>query len=146
MSSERALASPFILHITKSFNVSLDIQILHVSPISFFIIEAKTKGQAASGGSRTFDSMKEQMGSLVKTPMTREEACLILNIEENKESTEPVDYKEVMEVSDNQETFKNIITNQIYSCSASMYFSKRTLLRRVVHSIYAQKYSLPRST
>jgi len=42
--------------------------------------------------------MKQQMGAIVKTPMTRAEACQILNIED-KVATEPVDYKEIMEVS-----------------------------------------------
>ena len=62
---------------------------------------AKNKGQAASGGSsRTFDAMKQQMGSLVKTPMTRTEACQILNIEDSSEaSSEPVDHNEVIDVS-----------------------------------------------
>ena len=32
------------------------------------------------------------MGAMVKTPMTREEACEILNIEDIGEGTEPVDY------------------------------------------------------
>ena len=38
------------------------------------------------------------MGSLAKVPMTRTEACKILNIElTDEESTEPVDHLEVME-------------------------------------------------
>ena len=40
------------------------------------------------------------MGSMVKTPMTRAEACSILNIEDPEaHHAEPVDYNEVMEVS-----------------------------------------------
>ena len=42
------------------------------------------------------------MGSLVKTPMTRSEACQILSIElseAEEASTEPVDHNQVMEVS-----------------------------------------------
>ena len=44
------------------------------------------------------DAMKESMGSLIKTPMTRSEACEILNIEDSEElASEPVDHVEVME-------------------------------------------------
>ena len=66
----------------------------------FSMIEAKNKGQAASGGgSGTFDAMKQQMGAIVKTPMTRTEALEILNIEDTKEPTEPIDHTEIIEVS-----------------------------------------------
>ena len=43
--------------------------------------------------------MKEQMGSMVKTPMTREEACQILAIE-LPEDNEPIDHNTVIEVSE----------------------------------------------
>ena len=39
------------------------------------------------------------MGAMVKTPMTREEACQILNIEDSEEQTEPVDHVAVIDVS-----------------------------------------------
>ena len=66
-------------------------------------IEAKTKGQQAKAGSRTMDAMKESMGALIKTPMTRTEACQILNIEEidsangEEAQNEPIDHKLIME-------------------------------------------------
>ena len=37
------------------------------------------------------------MGAMIKTPMTREEACLILNIDDIGDPAEPVDYKKVLE-------------------------------------------------
>lgn len=43
------------------------------------ISSAGKAGSSTSSGS-TFDSMKEKMGSLVKTPMTMTEAIGILNI------------------------------------------------------------------
>ena len=61
-------------------------------------VEAKTKGQQAKAGSRTMDAMKESMGALIKTPMTRTEACQILNIEDSEEAqNDPVDHKLIME-------------------------------------------------
>ena len=40
------------------------------------------------------DAMKESMGSLIKTPMTRTEACQILSIEDSEEAKgEPIDHK-----------------------------------------------------
>ena len=70
--------------------------------ICLLYIEAKTKGQQAKAGSRTMDAMKESMGALIKTPMTRTEACQILNIEESgadgeEAQNEPIDHKLIME-------------------------------------------------
>ena len=73
---------------------------IDIEQFDFLFAEAQQKGQAASGGgSRSFDAMKEKMGSMVKTPMTREEACQILNIENAEPATEPVDHKAIMDVS-----------------------------------------------
>ena len=45
-------------------------------------IEAQRKGQAASSGSsKSFDNIKEKMGTMVNKPMTRDEAIKILAID-----------------------------------------------------------------
>ena len=73
------------------------------------------------------------MGAMVKTPMTRTEACQILNIEDvaaaaGDQATEPVDYKQVIE---RFETLfeKNSETNGgSFYVRSKIYFAKEHLM------------------
>ena len=92
-------------------------------------IEAKAKGQASSGGgSKTFDQMKQSMGSMIKTPMTRTEACQILNIEDANPD-EPVNHIDVIERF--EVLFeKNSAENQgSFYMRSKIYFAKEHLMQ-----------------
>ena len=68
------------------------------------------------------------MGAMVKTPMTRTEACQILNIEEVGEGTEPVDYNEVLERFEVLFEKNSIENAGSFYLRSKIYFAKEHLM------------------
>ena len=74
--------------------------------------------------------MKEQMGSLIKTPMTRAEASQILNIDDPEERhSEPIDHAEIMERFDLLFEKNSVEKGGSFYLRSKIFFAKEHLMQ-----------------
>ena len=102
--------------------------------------EAKSKGQAASGGgSKTFDAMKQSMGAMAKTPMTRTEACQILNIEETN-AEEPICHNEVIDRFEVLYEKNSVENGGSFYLRSKVFFAKEHLMQDWPEELNVSKF------